>query len=728
MGQISVLLGLALALYAAVGSSLAYVRNSPELAVSARRSAFMTLPAALTASGALIGAFVSNDFSIKYVHDHSNLVMDRAYTWVAFYAGNEGSLLYIALALSLASAGAIRFAPSRFSHSMPVTIAILASVQAFYFLVIAFFANPFSPLGFDASDGRGINPLLTHPGMFSHPPMLMAGLVGITIPFAFATSALIAGNFGDDWVDVARVSSIMVWGVLGVGLLLGAWWAYTILGWGGYWSWDPIENVAFMPWLVLTAFIHSIMAQKRRGMFRMWNVALLNIAFVLAQLGMFINRGGPVVSVHSFAASTLGAIFLAFMVLSLLFAFGVFVWRMPSLRSDRAMESFLSREASFLVNNFLLLGVTFITLWGVIFPVLSELTQGREVSVAAPYFNQVNGPLLLTMVFVMGIGPLLPWRRSSVRSLRQRVAVPFAAGLAVVCGLYLSGIRETIAIIAFGVIAFTASSILEEWYRGSAVRHRAGERWPVAWWRLVTGNRPRHGGYVVHLALLMLAVGVAGTQFFDQRLDAALRPGESVILDDYRIEYVGRSGAVRQDRIAQWADLKVYRIDPDTYSEDPGGLMIEPGKFVSGYSSDSLIGTLQPWHGFYTDFNQVSVRAGIRSNPIEDLYIIPSDFLDDDRVLLRVSINPLAWWLWIAGPVLVLGTMIALWPQPSIERRGVARSEEIEQGGVGQDLRASQAHGAGAAEPCVIAGDGADPCDRESPAKPYEGAVEQETT
>ncbi len=652
-----------------MGSVVAYVQRSPELAVSARRAAYMTAPATIVAVGALVAAFVNHDFSVKYVYDHSNLAMDRAYTWVALYAGNEGSLLYIAFALAVMSVLAVRFAPKRFARSMPLTIAVLAGVQAFYFFVIAFFASPFAPLGFEASDGRGINPLLTHPGMFSHPPMLMAGLVGITIPFAFATGALIAGNFGDDWVDVARVSSIMVWGVLGVGLMLGAWWAYTILGWGGYWGWDPIENVALMPWLVLTAFVHSIMAQKRRGMFRMWNVVLLNIAFVLAQLGMFINRGGPVVSVHSFAASTLGAIFLAFMIVSLLFAFAVFVWRLPSLRSDRPMESFLSREASFLVNNFLLLGVTFITLWGVVFPVLSELTQGKEVSVAAPYFNQMNGPLLLTMVFVMGIGPLLPWRKATGRSFRRRVALPGAAGLAVVCGLLLSGISEIIAVIAFGVIAFTAASILEEWYRGTASRHRAGDSWPMAWWRLVNGNRPRHGGYVVHLALLMFAAGVAGTQFFDQRTDVALRPGESALLDNYRVEYVNREGAVRQDRIAQWANLDVYRVDADTYTADPDGQMIEPGKFAGGYPGDRLIGTLQPWHGFYTEFNQVSVRAGILSNPVEDLYVIPSDFLDDDRVLLRISINPMAWWLWVAGPVFVLGTMVALWPQPAVERR-----------------------------------------------------------
>ncbi len=270
LGTLAILLSLALALYASAGSVAGYLLRLPELTVSARRAAYLTLPVTLAAAGALVAAFVSHDFSIEYVAKHSNRAMDPAYTWVAMYAGNEGSLLYIALTLSLMSALAIRFAPERLARSIPWTIAILAGVQAFYFFALVFFASPFATQDVIPADGLGINPLLTHPGMFTHPPMLMAGLVGITVPFAFAAGALIAGNYGDDWVDVARVSSIIVWGVLGVGLLLGAWWAYTILGWGGYWGWDPIENVAFMPFLVLTAFIHSVMVQKRRGMFRMW--------------------------------------------------------------------------------------------------------------------------------------------------------------------------------------------------------------------------------------------------------------------------------------------------------------------------------------------------------------------------------------------------------------------------------------------------------------------------
>ena len=678
LGVMALLLGLALSAYSVIGSAIGVKIGMPALIVSARRALYMTTLAAAVASAALINAFVQNEFSIKYVADHSNSVMERAFVWVAFYSGNQGSLLYIVLALSIMSALAIRFAPKRMARSMPWTIAVLAAVQLFYFFVLSFFASPFELLDTVPVDGRGINPLLTHPGMFSHPPMLMGGLIAITIPFAFASGALISGNYGDDWVDVARVSAILSWGVLGAGLLLGAWWAYTILGWGGYWAWDPIENVALMPWLVLTAFIHSIMVQKRRGMFRMWNVALLNIAFVLAQLGMFINRGGPVVSVHSFASSTLGIIFLSFMLLSLVFAFGLFLWRMPELKSERAMESFMSREASFLVNNFLLLSVMAVTLWGVVFPLFSDLARDVSVSVSAPYFNRANGPILLGIVLMMGVGPLLPWRKSSARSLKKWFIWPVVVGVLTIVVLVAFGVKRPVAIFSFGVVAFVATSIMQEWWRGTAARHRGGENWALAWWRLVNGNRPRHGGYIVHLSILMLGLGIIGTNFYQQRTDGALALGESLVIDNYRIEYVDNGNSNRPDRIAQWADMSIYRIDTADYATE---ISFARAQGSDGFTlkdstrrpNDRLIGLIQPWHGFYPDFNMASVRSGIRSTIVEDLYVIPRDFLSDGRVSLAVSINPLAWWLWASGPFFILGTMVALWPQPAVERRPARR-------------------------------------------------------
>ncbi|MCX8277775.1 MAG: cytochrome c biogenesis protein CcsA [Dehalococcoidia bacterium] len=678
LGVMALLLGLALSIYAAVGAIVGEKTAMAELVVSARRALYMTTLAAAVASGALINAFVQNDFSIKYVVDHSNTFMDRAFVWVAFYAGNEGSLLYILLALALISAISIWFAPKRLARSMPWTIAILAIIQLFYFGVLSFVASPFELLDTIPLEGRGINPLLTHPGMFSHPPLLMGGLIGITIPFAFVSGALIAGNYGDDWIDVARVSAIITWGVLGTGMLLGAWWAYTILGWGGYWAWDPIENVALMPWLVLTAFVHSIMVQKRRGMFRMWNVALLNIAFVLAQLGMFINRGGPVVSVHSFAASSLGVIFLSFMLASLLFAFALFLWRMPQLKSDRAMESFMSREASFLINNFLFLAVMGVTLWGVLYPLFSDLARDISVSVSAPYFDRTNGPVLLGIVVMMGIGPLLPWRKTSARSMKQWFMWPTLVGLLTIIVLVALGVQRPIAIFAFGVVAFVAASISEEWWRGTTARHRSGDNWVMAWWRLVNGNRPRHGGYIVHISILMLALGIIGTNFYQQRTDGALALGESIILDNYRIEYVDEGESIRDDRIAKWAEMSVYEINPDDYSQE---IAFAATQGSSGFTlkdsrlreNDNLIDQIEPWHGFYPDFNMASVRSGIRSTIVEDLYVIPRDFLADGRVSIAVSINPLAWWLWVSGPFFIIGTMVALWPQHAVERRPVRK-------------------------------------------------------
>jgi cytochrome c-type biogenesis protein CcmF len=332
------------------------------------------------------------------------------------------------------------------------------------------------------------------------------------------------------------------------------------------------------------------------------------------------------------------------MLLSLAFSFGIFFWRYPMLKSDRPLDSFLSREAAFLVNNFLLLAVVAVTLWGVIFPLVNEFAQDTTVTVATPYFNRVNGPLLLALLALMGVGPVLPWRRANRQSLKRWLLWPTVIALLAFVSMLAVGLDEPIALMAFSVLVFVAASIGQEWLRGTLARRRAGEGWAGGFVRHIAGNRPRHGGYIVHLAILVLAFGVVGTQFYDQRSDAVVRPGESFRIDNYRIEFVSSESEERADRLAQWANLDAF--DGDRY-----------------------LGRLRPWQAFYPAFNQVSVRAGIRSTPIEDLYIAPTDFLEDGRAVFRVSVNPLAWWLWIAGPVFILGTAIALWPQPAVELR-----------------------------------------------------------
>jgi cytochrome c-type biogenesis protein CcmF len=660
LGTMSMMLALALAVYAGVGSVAGVKLGSGDLVMSARRSAYVAGLALTVAVGALVYAFVTHDFSIEYVRGHSDRAQSQAFTWVAMYAGNEGSLLYITAIFTVMSMVAIYVTPRRLEPSRPYIIAILMGISVFFLTVLLTLADPFAPALFDDGRGTGVNPLLRHPGMFIHPPLQMAGLIGVAIPFAFVGGAMIAGQTRDQWLDAARVSAIAVWATLSAGLLIGAWWAYTILGWGGYWSWDPIENVAVMPWLVLTAFIHSVMVQKRRGMFRMWNIALLSMAFVLSQFGLFINRGGPVVSVHSFGASTIGGVFLGFMLFSLLFAVVVFLWRYPMLRSDRPLESFLSREASFLVNNFLFLGVTFVTLWGVLFPLFSEFANNETVTVSAPWYNQINGPILLAIVILMGIGPLLPWRRTTVTSAQRWLSIPIGISLATMALLWISGVHELWAIVGFGALAMVMSAVLEEWYRGTMAQRRAGLNFATGWWRMVSGNRPRHGGYIVHIAIIALGIGIIGTNFFQQRADVVLAPGESFTLDEYRVEYISTENEQRVDRISEWANVNVYK-------------------------DDKQIASLAPWRAFYPVFNMASVRASVHNVPLvdipglpsyldpglEDLYIVPSEFLEDGRVVLRISINPAAWWLWVSGPIFVIGTMIALWPAPLLERRAI---------------------------------------------------------
>ena len=407
VGSLALPIALLAAVYASAGSLLGGWRRVPVLVLSARYG-FYTVPVLLTLStAALVFAFVTHDFSVRYVAENSNLAMPPAYTWVAFYAGNAGSLLFIAFVFSIISVVAVRGLASRLTHTAPFSTGLIALVLAFFLGIITFLANPLERLAFTPPDGQGINPLLVHFGMFIHPPMQMAGLISVALPFSIAMGALLAGRGGrDEWVDIGRTWGMISWLVLTLGLMLGSWWAYTILGWGGYWAWDPVENSALMPWLAMTAFVHSIMVQKRRGMFRMWNIVLVAVAFTLAEMGMFINRGGPVPSVHSFAQSAMGWLFLAFMGFTLLGSLAAFAWRMDTLRSREALDGMLSRESAFLAQNVLFLVVAFATLWGTIYPVFTQASADVMIVVGQPYFNRVNGPLLLVIVVLMGIGPL----------------------------------------------------------------------------------------------------------------------------------------------------------------------------------------------------------------------------------------------------------------------------------------------------------------------------------
>ena len=640
LGSITLLIALALAAYAALASIMGRLTNIPALVDSARNANYAIVLVLAISMVSLVGLFLDNNFQVKYVAEHSNLAMDRIYTWVAFYSGNEGSLLYIAFALSLLSALALLLAPRGSRDSLAYTNGVLMIVLTFFLAVMAFMANPFAELEVAPTDGQGINPLLTHPGMFIHPPVMMAGLVAVTLPFAFALGSLLEGKTEDEWVDAGRVWGIVTWALLGSGLLLGAWWAYTILGWGGYWTWDPVENAGFMPFVGLTAFIHSIMVQKRRGMFRMWNIVLINVAFGLALYGMFMNRGGPVPSVHSFGASSLGWVFLMFTGLGVVVPFTVFFLRYSSLKSARTLESSLSREAAFLVNNLLLLAIAFVTLWGVVYPLVSELVTGTTITVSEPFYNQVNGPLLLALIFVMGIGPLLPWRHATLKTLGRAILVPGSFSLGVMVVLVVIGVRKPYPVAAFGLCSMVAAGILIEWGRGTMSRHRQGDNYAAGFLKLISANRPRYGGYIVHLAVILLGLGVVGSSFYGTQRDLILAPGESAQIGEYEIKFLDTSITGKSDRTEYVSTVEASK----------GG---------------DYLGTLTARRTFYPEFSMSSTRASIRSTPVEDFYVIPSEVLDDGSTGFRVFVNPLVWWMWIAGPIFILGTVVALWPQRS---------------------------------------------------------------
>jgi cytochrome c-type biogenesis protein CcmF len=381
------------------------------------------------------------------------------------------------------------------------------------------------------------------------------------------------------------------------------------------------------------------MVQKRRGMFRMWNIVMINVSFGLALYGMFMNRGGPVPSVHSFGSSSLGWVFLIFLAVGVLVPFAIFFWRFNLLKSAQSLDSMLSREAAFLINNLLLLGIAFVTLWGTVYPLIARLGNGQEITIARPFYDQVNGPLMLALIFLMGVGPLLPWRKANLTSLRRSLQMPLTVALGTVLVLVLLGLRQPYALVGFGLSSLVAAGILLEWWRGTSSRHRStGDNYALAFLRLIAANRPRYGGYIVHLAVIMVALGVLGGTFFETQRDVVLAPGESFAIANYEIKYLNTTEESKSDRTVFTSFVEVRR----------------DGEYLR---------TMEAKRSFYPDFNMASTRAAIRSTPVEDFYVVPSENLDNGSVGFRILVNPLVWWMWVAGPVLVLGTVVALWPQ-----------------------------------------------------------------
>jgi len=647
LGQICIVGAFGLALYAIV-SSLAGVRvRSRELILSGQNAAWGVTALITAASLTLLIALAVHDFSLRYVWEHSSRAMSMDLVLAAFYSGQQGSLLYWAWTLSIFSAIVLwqQRKPGPHRVFMPYVVAVLMVVEAFMTLLLGFVATPFEALPRPPQDGVGLNPLLYDAGMRIHPPMLLAGLMSWTIPFSFAIAALATGKLGNEWLALSRRYAMVAWVILGLGNVLGAWWAYHVLGWGGYWGWDPVENVAIMPWLVGTAFIHSIQMQERRGMLKAWNIVLIMVAFFLSIFGTFVVRSGILASVHAFALSEIGPYFLTFLSLVIVGSLGLFFWRLPRLRAENQIDSLLSRESSFLINNLLFLGIAFAIFWGTIYPLVAEAIADQKVSVGPPYFKQVAGPLLGAMLLLMGIGPLMPWRRASREHLLHNFLVPVGGAVLGIALLLVFGVIDPFALLGFGLCLFVLGTILQEFTRGALARHRAtGENVVLALGSLVRRNNRRYGGYLVHLAILLIGAGAVGSQVYQLQTQATLAPGQSVSLGAYTITAQG----------VQTTQLSGVKVTD--------GLLTVNG-------TDEL----RPEKQFFDNFpQQPSTKVGLRSTPFEDLYVVLSDWTGDGptaQVSLAIFVNPLVSWIWAGGVLLLLGTLITLWPAPAPSRQ-----------------------------------------------------------
>lgn len=650
IGRLALIVAFAIATYSAVASVAGAHLNLPHLRMSARRGALAVFGLATIASIALLYAILSHDFQVSYVYEYSASDMSIPYLVSSFWAGNAGSLLLWAWMLSMFGAVVIYQTRKQNRELAPYVVAVVMIVLAFFLAMVIFVADPFHRMAGVPPEGYGLNPLLENPGMLFHPTTTYIGYVGFTIPFAFAVAALITGRLNSQWITSTRRWTLFAWLFLGLGNLLGAQWAYVELGWGGYWAWDPIENASFMPWLVATAYLHSVMIQQRRGMLKVWNISLIGLTFVLTIFGTFLTRSGVLASVHSFGESVLGSYFLAFIVVIIVAFVGLLIYRLPRLKSDNQLDSFVSRESTFLLNNLLLVGIAFAVFFGTVFPLISEWVRGVKVTVGPPFFNQVTAPIFLALIVLMGICPLIGWRRASRDNLIRNFLRPFIV-TAVGTGVFLLvGIRDALVVVTFALCLFAASTIVFEVVRGVRARHRTNsQNYPAALASLVWRNKPRYGGYIVHIGVILIAVGIVASSMYKVEETATLAPGESMHIGGYTLTYENMSYFPTESREVITTTMSVY--------DDSG----------------RKVATMTPAKTFHQNYDQGVTEVAIRSTLWEDLYIILAGW-EGDVAAFSVYVNPLVVWMWIGGGVLLLGTVIAVWPDPREKRRGLRPS------------------------------------------------------
>ncbi len=662
IGYIALLLALIVAVFGVVVSFIAGFRRDATLATSGRNALFATAGLIMLASVALWYLLLTNDLSINYVASHTEQGLPLFYRFSSFWGGQAGSLLFWGLILSIYSTIMVAVEWKRQPRRGPYLVAILLIVQVFFLIINVFAANPFERLWlladgtthgavfrpegaalFIPADGSGLNPLLQSYWMVFHPVFLYLGYVGLTLPMALAVSSLISGQVDTGWVKTVRPWLLMPWLFLGVGVLMGSAWAYVELGWGGFWAWDPVENASFIPWLTATAFLHSIIIQRQRGMLKVWNMILAFISFWLVIVGTFITRSGIIDSVHAFALSNVGPLFMGFIVFTFFGFLGLLWYRLPLLQSEAELDSVLSRESAFLYANVLFMVAAFVTLFGTIFPIVSEWITSSKIAVGTPYFNKVDGPIFLAILVLMGIGPLLGWRRTSPDMLRRNLAPPLAFAGATFIFLAMLVTRRWVPVVAWSVCAMVVATIVWEYFRGARGRHIATrESWPVAMAQVVLRNQRRYGGYIVHFGIVLITVAVTGASSFQFNLKSSLQLNQSANLGGYTFTFTG----LDQERAANH-DTMIANV------------LVEKG--------DHVIGTLQPRMNFYRAISGrdqgPTTEVGLHISPREDVYIVFNGWDEQGKLgAFEFFVNPLMVWMWVGGLVLIAGTLFALWP------------------------------------------------------------------
>jgi cytochrome c-type biogenesis protein CcmF len=658
VGFIALCLTLVAAGYAAVASAIGGGRQHPGLVRSGENALLAVCGLLTLAVLALWYALLTHNFQVQYVAETSNRSMPLLYVVSALWGGQNGSLLFWGWILSLYSAATVLTYRDRHRVLMPWVVAVLASTSFFFTLIHLFAANPFELLPFTPQDGRGLNPLLQHPVMAIHPPTLYLGMVGMVVPFAFALAALITRQLDDAWLRPARRWTLIPWTFLGVGLLLGGKWAYVELGWGGYWGWDPVENSSLMPWLSATAFLHSIMIQERKGMLKVWNMVLAVGSYALCIFGTFITRSGVITSVHAFAQSNIGPFFATYLIILLVVAYGLLLLRRPLLKAENRLESFASRETAFLLNNWILLGILFAVLWGTVFPLLSGIFMGDQVTVGPPFFNRINIPLGLVLLFLTGAGPLFAWRRTSVSSLWRHFAVPVAAALGTFAVVWGLGVGDFYALVSFALCAFVTATVILEYHSGTRARQRStGEGYLRAMFCLASLNRRRYGGYVVHISVVLLFVGFTGKAFTTEK-EFVLRRGETTAFGEYLLTYETLARSESADCVVSSAAITLARSG----SPAAAGLLAS-GDPQDGSGGPQFLATLLPARHYYPSFDQGTTEVSIYSTWREDLYLILVGFARNGAsAKFQIYRNPLVNFVWLGGIAFVLGSLWALWP------------------------------------------------------------------